>query len=110
MNERFQERRFPRIPSKHVVLIQRLEEDAEEHLARTGGVGLGGCSVISNEPIGAGSFVRVLLSVAGDVVETEARVVYENTLDDGRIQIGVEFMRLSEDDTQRLEALFKESR
>ena len=103
------QRRFPRVPSENVVLLQKLEPGADEELAKTGTVGLGGCSIVSRTPLEVGSLVALMISVSGRVVKTEGRVVYELEEAARRYQAGVEFLRLLPSDRDLLATLLGES-
>ncbi len=50
--------------------------------------------------------IKVTLSVKGQMVEAESRVVYENRLEDGKWEIGVEFVKISSFDKFEIESLF----
>jgi hypothetical protein len=101
-------RRFPRIASQHAVLVKRLGDDADvEELVATTSVGVGGCSFVSDEPLGVGSVVEVLLSVRHEVVRAKARVVYEVEESRGRCEIGLAYIDLGNEDRERIEQLFE---
>ncbi len=100
------QRRFPRIPAEHAVLVKRLGPGESEVLAKTKVVGLGGCMFINDEPLGEGSAIELLMSIRGQVIKTTARVVYELQDPDGGVEVGVEFLFISDRDRQTLEALF----
>jgi hypothetical protein len=76
-----------------------------EEFARTRDLGLGGCMFLSDEPLGPGSVIEVLISLAGRVVPTTARVVYERA-SDRRFEVGVEFLRLDPADREFLRSCF----
>jgi PilZ domain len=98
-------RRFPRIASQHAVLVTKAGPEKLEEFAKTRDLGLGGCMFLSEEAIGVGSVIEVLISVAGRVVATTARVVYENA-GDRRFEVGVEFLRLHASDREFLQSFF----
>lgn len=100
-------RRFPRVPSENVVLLQKMERGAEEELAKTDVVGLGGCSVVSKTAVGVGSLVKLLISVSGHVIKTEARVVYEHKKGPREFHAGMEFLRLLPSDRELLTKLLE---
>jgi|ERR1051326_7321123 hypothetical protein len=102
-------RRFPRIASQHSVLLKRLGDELEG-FAKTQTIALGGCSVISSERMGAGSTLELLIAVEGGVITARARVVYENELPDGRFDVGVEFLDLSQDDAWRIQQVLENPR
>jgi MarR-like DNA-binding transcriptional regulator SgrR of sgrS sRNA len=104
-NEFPQQRRFPRITAEHTVLVTKAGAETHEELARTRDVGLGGCMFLSDEPLGPGSVIEVLISLGRRVVPTTARVVYEHA-SERRFEIGVEFLRLDPDDHQFLQSFF----
>ena len=100
-------RRFPRVPSENVVLLQKLERGAEEELAKTGVVGLGGCMIVTKTPVGVGSLVSLMISVTGQVIKTEARVVYELKQGPREFHAGLEFLRLLPSDRELLAKLLE---
>ncbi len=100
-------RRYPRVPSENVVLLQKLERGSEEELAKTDVVGLGGCSVVSKSPLGVGSLVKLLISVSGHVIKTEARVVYEHKKGPREYHAGLEFLRLLPSDREMISKLLE---
>lgn len=101
-------RRFPRIASQHAVLVKRLGGAAEfEELVSTVSVGLGGCAFLSDEPLGVGSVVEVLLSVRHEVVRAKARVVYEIAEPGGKCEVGLAYVELADEDRERIEQLFE---
>jgi len=102
-------RRFPRIASQHAVLVKRLGENEVEELTATRSLGLGGCGFLSDEPLGVGSVVEVLISIRREVVKTRAKVAYEIAEDEGKCEIGLEFLDLEESDRGKLEQLFEQS-
>jgi hypothetical protein len=100
-------RRYPRVPSENVVLLQKLERGAEEELAKTGVIGLGGCMVVSKAAVGVGSLVSLMISVAGQVIKTEARVVWEQKKGPREFHAGLEFLRLLPSDRLLLAKLLE---
>ena len=101
-------RRFPRIPSKHAVLVKRLSGEESEGLAATKSVGTGGCGFLSDEELGTGSILELLISVDRQVIRATAEVIYDQPDPSGRRAIGVEFLELGEDDRVVLEQLTDE--
>ena len=100
-------RRFPRIRSEHAVILRPLEDGAEEALAKTGVVGLGGCMVVNTEPLAEGRLLELMVSVKGRVVRADGRVVYCQERDDGRWEAGIEFLRISQEDRSAIASLFE---
>lgn len=98
-------RRFPRIPSENAVLVKRTGPEEAEGFAKTQVVGLGGCMFVSDESIGVGSHVDLLISVRGRVVASRGRVVYENAKQPGKIEVGVEFMNIAAEDRGAIQEL-----
>ncbi|GAB4261278.1 MAG: hypothetical protein Kow0092_10700 [Deferrisomatales bacterium] len=99
-------RRFPRIPSENAVLVKKLGPEAVEGFAKTRVVGLGGCMFVSDEPLGVGAYLDLLISVRGRVVKSLGRVVYERPKSAETIEVGVEFIQISPDDREVIESLF----
>jgi len=106
MGEMERRRRYPRIPSQNSVLVKRLGDDVLEGFTRTRVVGLGGCMFVSDEPLGVGSFMDVLISVRGSVAKALSKVVYECQVAEGEYEIGVEFILISDVDRRLLAVLW----
>lgn len=100
------QRRFPRIPAEHAVLVKRLGPGESEVITKTRVLGLGGCMFINDEPLGEGTPIELLMSIRGQVIKTTARVVYEQPDPDGGVEIGVEFLFISDRDRLTLEGVF----
>lgn len=99
-------RRFPRVSSERPILVRLLSEPRQhEQLARTRVIGLGGLMFVSNESLGFGSLMEILISLGEVVAKTDARVVYEIPKSSHEIEVGVEFLRVSPPDRERVEAL-----
>ena len=109
MDEEFPvERRFPRIPSHHSVLVKRLDPvRPTEELALTEVVGLGGFMFMSDEPLGEGSRLEVLISLEGRVLKTVSRVAYERPGPEGKFEVGVEFLEIPEADRDALSIILE---
>ena len=91
------------------MLLKRLGDEMEE-FARTKTIAIGGCSVMSNERIGVGSTLELLIAAEGGVITARGRVIYENEVGDGRFDIGVEFGDLSKDDAERIQKVLENPR
>lgn len=99
------DRRFPRIDSRHSVLVKKLDGDTEG-FATTKSVGGGGCSFLSSDSFGVDSNVELLIVVDREIVRARCRVVYELDQTDGRVEVGVAFSdRLAAPDADRIAAL-----
>jgi c-di-GMP-binding flagellar brake protein YcgR len=107
MHPQEQRRRYPRIPSENTVLVRKLGPDEVEGFTKTRTVGLGGCMFLSDRTFGEGSYVDLLIAVRHTVIKALAKVVYEHTGRDGAIEIGVEFVQISETDRRLLEVLWE---
>ncbi|MHB8763357.1 MAG: PilZ domain-containing protein, partial [Deferrisomatales bacterium] len=88
------QRRFPRVPSENALLVHKLGPDAVEGFARTRVVGLGGCMFVSDEPLGVGAHLELLISVHGQVARALGQVVYELPAEGGCLEVGVEFIEV----------------
>ena len=99
-------RRFPRIPSQNALLVRKLGPRQVEGFAKTRVVGLGGCMFESDERLGEGSHLDLLMSVRGRIVRARARVVYELHRAQDRVEVGVEFVDLPEHDRAVIASLF----
>jgi hypothetical protein len=99
-------RKYPRLESRHAVLVRRLAGDLEE-LAPTKTIAIGGCCLVTDEPLGVGSVVELLITVDHRVIQARGRVVYESPSDDGRSETGVEFVQLDDDAQAAIIGLFQ---
>ena len=100
--------RFRRIDSQNAVLVKGVgKSDVVEELAATKTLGTGGCGFLSDESLGVGSVLELLISVRHEVIKTNARVVYEVAEDHGKCEVGVRFIDLSPEDRDRIEQLFE---
>jgi hypothetical protein len=101
-------RRYPRIHSRHTVMVSRRGPEALEGLTTTEVVGEGGCMFIHEKSLGDGAIVELAITIRERLIETIGRVVYEIPRDDGRYEIGVEFITLGRQDRDALQELFDE--
>ncbi len=101
-----EQRRFPRIPSENTVLVKRAGEGAEESFAKTAVMGLGGCSFVTDTPLSPGERVDIYIAVSGKVVIALGRVVWAAQRPDGRLEVGIEFQEITEEDRRVVEGLF----
>lgn len=106
MNEHAIKRRFPRIHSENALLVKKLGVESLEGFAKTKVVGLGGCMFTTDESVGIGSGLEILMSVRGRIAKALGRVVYELPAGDARVDVGVEFVGLSGPDRDVLRTLF----
>jgi hypothetical protein len=102
-------RRFPRIPSRNALLVNRLDDSPAEEFGKTHVMGLGGCMFISKESFGVGANLQLLITVNREVVESHARVVYERGIKEGGFEVGVEFTTLDDAARKKLSRLFEEN-
>jgi len=102
------DRRFPRIPAEHAVMVRLLGGPRFEGFAKTRVIGLGGCMFVNRESLGYGSLMELLIAVQGRVIRADARVAYE--IPKGKEhQVGVEFLRLHPTDRALLSSLIARS-
>jgi c-di-GMP-binding flagellar brake protein YcgR len=100
------QRRFPRIASHHSVMVTKLTDGSEER-GLTNTIALGGCGVITSDSIGMGNTVELLIAIdPQNVIKALGRVVYERPLDDGRYEVGVEFVHMNDDAARHIARLF----
>lgn len=102
MEEDRDRRRFVRFPAEFAVLVRRLGPEETENLGKTEVVGQGGCLFIHPQPLGLEETVELLISAQGSVLKAKARVAYESRREDGRYDIGVEFLSMSREDQEKL--------
>ncbi len=101
-------RRFPRISSQHAVLVKKLGPKAVEEITRTKVVGLGGCMFVSDESVGVGAAVELLMAVRGEALRALSRVVWERSRESGGWEIGVEFLEISDAHRELIRELLAE--
>lgn len=107
MEEHYEiKRRFPRVPSENAVMVTKLAADRVEGFTKTRVVGLGGCLLVSDEPLGVGSLLEILISVRGRVAKSVGRVVYEIPKAARELEVGVEFLDIEEHDREVIQGLF----
>ncbi|HET7711762.1 MAG TPA: PilZ domain-containing protein [Thermoanaerobaculia bacterium] len=101
-------RRYPRIASHHTVLVKKLggEEELEE-FAQTTNLAVGGCSFITDEPLGDNAALELLIAVDQQVLRARGRVAFERPADDGRTEVGVEFVWLDPQGAELIERVFE---
>lgn len=102
-------RKYPRLPSRNTVLVRVLGGDGEG-FAKTKVVGLGGCLFTSDLPLGRETYLEALIAVHPTVVKALCKVVYEKPLEDGRYDVGVEFVQIRNSDRMLLETLWATAR
>lgn len=101
------QRQFPRLRSQHTVLFEPLGPGAEEALARTTAVGLGGLSFVTEDELEIGSRLRIFIALRNEVIEAEAEVVYINAVGDPGREVGVSFVDVPDEHLDRIAALFE---
>ena len=102
-------RRFPRLRKESPVHVRKLGADFREECAKTTTLSLGGCMFVAREPVGADTFVDLLISVRPQqVIEARGKVVYEQAQVSGFYEVGVEFTSISEPDRRALMGLFED--
>ncbi|HEV8630459.1 MAG TPA: PilZ domain-containing protein [Thermoanaerobaculia bacterium] len=91
-------RRFPRVHVEQPLFVEVLEDRGAQGFSRTRTLGEGGCSFKSPYAIGYLSLMKVSISLSGRVVTADGRAVYQVEQTDGEFEVGVEFLRLSNED------------
>jgi hypothetical protein len=97
-------RRFARLKAEHPVYVEVLAERNAGEFARTRSIGEGGCSFRSPEGLGYLSLMKVAIALRGRVVSADGRVVYAVRDREG-YEVGVEFLRVSQEDRAHIRAL-----
>ncbi len=100
-------RRFPRIKPEFPVLLKEINPEGTDTFARTKSLGIGGCAVLSDESMGQGSMVKVIVNAHGDTFQAVGRVVYELRGDTMEYEIGIEFLSLTPGDTKVIAGLIE---
>lgn len=105
MGDTRERRRFVRFPAELALLVHKLGPVGSENLAKTRVLGLGGCLFVYPEGLGQEETVELLISAKGRVLKAKGRVAYEQRRADGRFDVGVEFLAMSEEDEAALKEL-----
>ena len=100
-------RRFPRIASHHSVLVKSVGDDAVEQFVRTRTIAVGGCSFITDQTFGVGALIDLLIAIEHRVITATARVVYERPIEGMRKEIGVQFLKITDEDAEAITKLFE---
>ncbi|MBZ0113187.1 MAG: PilZ domain-containing protein [Thermoanaerobaculia bacterium] len=103
-------RRYPRIASRHTVLVTAVEGERLDRFVKTHTVGLGGCGISSSHPLGIGGVVELMISVRPRAFSAKGRVVYQTPLPNGEFDVGIEFLDIAPEDHEILSGLFEVSR
>jgi hypothetical protein len=107
LGEQQRQRRFPRIRIQNAVLVSKPGEAEIEEIAATNSIGQGGCGFLSQEQLGEGAIVKLLISIHHQVVRANARVAYEHRLDNGVYDVGVEFIDIGKRELELIQELFE---
>jgi len=105
--EQINKRRFPRMPSQHLVMVERESAPDAGTLTKTRCVSQGGCGLILEDSFEEGSMIIVHIAVRDRIVKAEARVVYQNESEQGRFETGVEFIDIDDRDRKAIAELFE---
>ncbi len=102
------QRRFQRIKTNTKVRISApimggVPEDAEIME-----LGLGGCLVSTSERIGVGRMLVFYMEIDNKEVSAVAKILYEYSSDEGRINSGAEFLDVNDVDMAHLSGYIKE--
>lgn len=101
-------RRFPRARVDRPALVRLVDpspQQVHEDFAKARVLGAGGCMVVSTFPLGYGSLTDVLIALGDRVVRADGRVVWEQERGPGLHEVGVEFLRISQDDRAHIESV-----
>ena len=63
--------------------------------------------MVSDEPLGVGSPLEMLIAIEGRVITVRGRVVYELMTEDGRSETGVQFTDIDPAEADTIESLFE---
>ena len=99
-------RKFPRIPSACEVGVRPASDRKDiPMVSTTHDVGTGGCRFVSKVPYGVGTELWLTIFPKKGLVEARGRVAYERLCKDKTIEVGVEFLEISDRDKATLEKL-----
>jgi len=107
MSKPNEKRRFPRMASQILVRLTRLDGLQGGDLSSTRTLGLGGCLVVHDQPLGSDTPLRLVFCLGDSVLEARGRTVYEIARKDGCFDTGIEFLEMSPEDRRLLEKYFE---
>lgn len=106
-------RRFPRARLDRPALISLIEpdpyRDKVDQFTRTRVIGAGGCSFASQVSFGFGALTEVVIALGDHTVKADARVAWESERGADGHHVGLEFLRISQQDRASIEALIAEA-
>lgn len=97
-------RRYSRAPAEHQVRIRVRSDRQPDRVSRTRVISPGGCMLVSEDPLGPGSLLELIISLDGHLLLTEARVAWERP-GPGEHHVGIEFLRIHPKDREILARL-----
>jgi PilZ domain len=97
-------RRFPRFLAEYAVLVRRTGKIGSEKMARTRTIGGGGCMFNFHESLSVGTELDLVLSTPAGVIKAHSKVVWETMAGPYQYEVGIEFLRMTPDDQQVLDA------
>jgi hypothetical protein len=97
-------RRFPRFLAEYAVLVRRTGKIGSEKMARTRTFGAGGCMFNYHQSVGVGTELDLVISLPEGIIKVHSRAVWETLAGPYQFEVGVEFLRMTPDDHQALEA------
>ena len=97
-------RRYDRAPAEHQVRIRVRSDRQPDRVSRTRIISPGGCMLVSEDPLGPGSLLELIISLDDHLLLTEARVAWEKP-GPGEHQVGIEFLRIHPKDRELLTRL-----
>jgi hypothetical protein len=98
-------RRYPRIRTERPIKVSLLDPEGILGVTTTRTVGLGGCMFVHPTSLGAGTVVGLEIDAGKGRIVTTARVVYELFQGGDGYEVGVEFLTLSDEESQLLEEI-----
>ena len=104
MNEHGAQRRYPRVRAEHTALVRTIDADVEG-FARTNAVSVGGCGMLTRERFDEGVAVELMLTLDQRVIHLIGRTVYARSVEGDRLEVGVEFLDVAQEDRELLEEL-----
>jgi hypothetical protein len=104
-------RRFPRVSSDNAVLVMRQGDGGREHFGKLHSLGAGGCGFTTEERLGVGATLGLLIAFPQGTARAGARVVYERpSVRSPGVEVGVEFTSLSVNDRALITGVLRGAR
>lgn len=95
-------RRYPRLGTQRLVIVNQADEEVRKEPARTRSMGPGGLSLELKEALPLGTLLGLHVSLGTEVLKVDGRVAYCRPLPSGGQEVGIEFTELDPEERHGL--------